>query len=230
MDKMEIQSSYYGQVRREIEGLIPENVSTVLEIGCGAGGTMQWLRGIRQIKYAAAVELVPEAADLARDIFDKVETSSFESAQFEFDCLKFDLIIALDVLEHLQDPDQAVKRLHAMATEGGVLIVSIPNIGNYSVSWPLLTKGQWNYGSEGLLDRTHLRFFSEKTANDLLKSNGFNPISRKYNWQFPNIFSVFGLRSKKWRWYSQRALMPFLSSFRHLFVLQFLIAARKQAD
>jgi SAM-dependent methyltransferase len=85
---------------------------------------------------------------------------------------KFDLILALDVLEHLVDPWLVVRRLHSFMKPGGVLIASIPNVGHYSASVRLFLLGKWNYAGEGLLDRTHLRFFTRQSAIDLLTCSG----------------------------------------------------------
>src|SRR5437868_5419015 len=102
MDQQE--DEYFRYVRREIEPLLPAEVHSALEIGCGAGGTMRWLRSIRPIEHAAGVELSEDAAATAQTVFDEVEVGDVGAAQFRFERERFDLILALDVLEHLVDP------------------------------------------------------------------------------------------------------------------------------
>jgi 2-polyprenyl-3-methyl-5-hydroxy-6-metoxy-1,4-benzoquinol methylase len=83
-----------------------------------------------------------------------------------------DLILCLDVLEHLIDPWTVVQRLRKLLKPGGAIIASIPNIGNRKVIFPLLFMGKWNYMDEGFLDKTHLRFFVRATAIQLIESSG----------------------------------------------------------
>jgi SAM-dependent methyltransferase len=219
--------SYFGKVRREIEPLLPESVATVLEIGCGSGGTMGWLRTVRHIAYAAGVEMMPTAGETARANFDDVEISDVNAARLEFRADKFDLIIALDVLEHVPDPLHTLRRLRNKLLPNGVVIASIPNVAHYQVSVPLLFRGRWEYSDEGLLDRTHLRFFTEKTALSLFRDCGFSIVKVEYTKQFPNIFAWIGLSDRSWRWYNFKLMHRIIHWPKHLFNFQFLIAARK---
>ena len=221
---------YFSHARTEIEPLLPPAPSRVIEIGCGDGSTMAWLKSVRSPNYTAAVELVPAAAERARAVFDEVEVSSVDTASFAFREPRFDLALALDVLEHLAAPDQMVRRLHTMLEPGGVVIASLPNIAHFSVSWPLLWRGRWDYQAEGLLDRTHMRFFTEPTIRALFTENGFTNIEIRRNWLYPNIFALFGLRDQRWRWYSEKLLRPWLRFPRHLFVVQVLLSAQRAPD
>lgn len=223
-----LNGGYFQYVRQEIERLVPPDVTTVLELGCGAGSTVAWLRTIRPIRFAAGVEVMPTVARRARAIFDEVEVCDAEQAQFAFSVSQFDLVLALDVLEHLTDPQRAVRRLRDMVAPNGLLIVSIPNIAHFEVSLPLFLFGRWDYQDDGLLDKTHLRFFTRKTACRLLEDSGFCVTTLLCNKKFPNLFGLFGLSGQRWRWYNRKILggIPWRPS--HLFDFQFLIAARKQ--
>ncbi len=82
---------------------------------------------------------------------------------------QFDVILCLDVLEHMVDPWAVVGRLVSQYLKaGGILIASVPNVRHYSVTLPLLLGGKWDYADAGLLDRTHLRFFTRHSALQLL--------------------------------------------------------------
>jgi SAM-dependent methyltransferase len=81
-------------------------------------------------------------------------------------------IVFADVLEHMVDPWDAVRRARAMLAPGGVLVVSIPNISHASILRGL-KRGRFDYADYGILDRTHLRFFTRATAVDLVEQGGF---------------------------------------------------------
>jgi hypothetical protein len=106
---------------------------------------------------------------MARTFVDEVHCLDFEQQNLPSGTEKFDLILCLDVLEHMVDPWHVVDRLATQyLASGGTLIVSLPNVRHYSVVMPLLFAGQWAYETAGLLDRTHLRFFTKTSAMELL--------------------------------------------------------------
>ena len=207
--------AYFSSARTEIHSLLPETATRVLEIGCGSGATMKWLRGERTVKHAVGIEIAPEAGQEAASVFDMVLSGNVET--MELPTGDFDLIIALDVLEHLVDPWSLVKRLHAILGPDGAIIVSVPNVSHYFVSLPLILRGQWNYNGEGLLDRTHLRFFTPQTSQELMTCSGLKVDKVEYMRIWPGMES----RSRRWRWYSAKMLNLILPS--HLFEYQFLI-------
>jgi SAM-dependent methyltransferase len=220
-------SQYFFNDRREIEPLLPAAIHRVLELGCGSGQTMRWIRQLRPVGYAVAIELFEDAANMARSVFDHVVVGDAMAGLASLDGPEFDLVLALDVLEHLADPAETVRRLRERIAPGGRLVLSLPNVGHYTVCMPLLFRGRWDYQDEGLLDRTHLRFFSECTARALLEQNGFVVERMAYVYSFPNLLSIVGIKGRHGRWYTQRLLGwgPFSAS--HLFKFQFLIDARR---
>ncbi|HEY5799629.1 MAG TPA: methyltransferase domain-containing protein, partial [Burkholderiaceae bacterium] len=80
--------------------------------------------------------------------------------------------LAMDVLEHLTDPWRAMEQLAALLKPGGRLIASIPNVRNWRAVFPLLFAGRWTYAPAGILDRTHLRFFTRSSAIALATGPG----------------------------------------------------------
>lgn len=216
---------YFSSHRREIAPLLPDRTGRVLELGCGAGETMRWIREERPVDYAAAIELSPEAAARARGVFDEVVEADAVQGFADLAPGEFDLALALDVLEHLPDPEAAVRQLHGRLRPGGALLVSLPNVAHYRVVLPLLLRGRWDYADSGLLDRTHLRFFGEQSALALLTGNGFRIDATDYVMIVPNLLHWFGVEDRAGRWYTLRALgfTPFRRS--HLFKFQFLIRA-----
>jgi 2-polyprenyl-3-methyl-5-hydroxy-6-metoxy-1,4-benzoquinol methylase len=157
---------YYHFVRREIQPLLPKSATRILEVGAGAGGTLKWLKALYPKAETTAVEL---NADLRDELKQNVDVAVIGQIDETFAELKtYDLILLLDVLEHLPDSTRTLQRLSSLLENGGHVIVSVPNIAHLSVSVPLLLKRRFNYQDAGILDRTHLRFFVEDTAVKLL--------------------------------------------------------------
>jgi SAM-dependent methyltransferase len=93
---------------------------------------------------------------------------------------EFDLVILADVLEHLVHPERLLKSVHAVLGENGSVIVSLPNFGHWYPRLKILA-GQWKYDEKGILDKTHLRFFSLRTGFALCAMCGFEPQSKYFS-------------------------------------------------
>lgn len=158
-------AAYFAGARTQIEPLLPALSARVLEVGCGAGQTVRWLKETGRVERAWGLELFESAAVLARDHFEEVIVGDAEMLiDTSFDGMQFDLILCLDVLEHMVDPWRFLTRMQRVLVPGGKLIISVPNIRCAKVLWPLVFRGQWRYGDDGILDRTHLRFFTRESA------------------------------------------------------------------
>lgn len=84
----------------------------------------------------------------------------------------FDCILLADVLEHMPDPEAVLRKLKRHCAPGGRLVISLPNIAHYSTRWGLLM-GKWDMANWGILDRTHLHFYTKKTAEEMIRGAGF---------------------------------------------------------
>lgn len=165
--------NYYSYTRKEILPMLPENISKVLEIGCGAGNTLAFVKQLKDCEWAGGVEICSSAAKEALGKVDMVLTGNIESINLEIEPNSLDLILCLDVLEHLIDPLAVLKKLYEITKPGGTVIIILPNVRYYKASFNLLFLDKWDYTEEGVLDKSHLRFFVKDTAVKLLKSSGY---------------------------------------------------------
>jgi len=164
---------YYRELRIPMLSLITGTPKRVLEIGCASGQTLNYLKE-RGAEYTAGVERSPEAAALARArALSRVIVGDIETLDLDLEPASFDLLIAGHVLEHLTDPWQTLRKLRQLLKNRGQLVGALPNVRHHSVVLPLLLWGKWQYQPSGVMDWTHLRFFSRRTAMDLLESTGF---------------------------------------------------------
>ena len=153
--------SYYTHTRLDLISMLERLPQTVLEIGCGTGNTLRYLKenGARK---TFGIEANGAVAEDAKHQVDHIVVGDIESMEWPFPDQVFDCIILGDVLEHLRDPWRVVEMLLGLLTQGGQVVASLPNVRFYGVSIPLLFGGRWTYTEEGVLDRTHLRFFTRR--------------------------------------------------------------------
>jgi len=162
---------YYHWVRQEIKPLLPKNPSRVLEVGAGAGHTLKWIKELYPKTETTAVEI---NSALLQELRQNVDVPIIGPIDEALPQLKsYDLILFLDVLEHLSDPTATLRNLSKHLEANGQVIVSVPNIAHLSVSVPLLLQRRFDYQDAGILDRTHLKFFVEGTAIKLLNDANF---------------------------------------------------------
>lgn len=118
------------------------------------------------------VEIDPEAARRAEAVCERVVVGDLQELDMAELREQYDVLLFGDTLEHLRDPGALLARLRSRLRVDGRLVVSIPNVANWSMRLGLLF-GRWEYKDRGLLDRTHLRFFTKQTAVRLLEEAGF---------------------------------------------------------
>jgi SAM-dependent methyltransferase len=166
--------SYYKNVRIEIMPLLPENIDKIFEIGCGTGETLSYIKNVKHAKWTGGIELTKNTKKIKKNKdLDLIIYGDIENTILPFKKASLDIILCLDVLEHLNNPWAVLKKLRAYLKKDGVIICSIPNVRNYKVLFPLLFLDNWNYSENGILDKTHLRFFTKKTSIKLIEESGF---------------------------------------------------------
>jgi len=165
--------AYFEFDRPELRELVPAAARRVLDVGCGAGALGAALREERGIEVSG-LELSPAAAAQARGRLDAVVEADLDRLEaLPFEPGSFDAMVFGDVLEHLRDPHRLLRLLRPWLADDGALVCSIPNVGHWSVVLPLLTQDRWPYADAGLLDRTHVHFFTLAEADLMLRECGF---------------------------------------------------------
>ena len=207
------EQTYFDCMRPEMVQFLPGEYSKILEIGCNVGNFRQLCP--KPCEYWG-VEPFEKAAEIAKTKLDKVLAGFYNEVENQIPDNHFDLIIANDVIEHIEQPWDFLQSLKKKMTENASLVLSIPNVRYYGNLRELLHEKDWEYKNTGILDITHLRFFTEKSIIRLLNENGFeiekmqgiNPVEvRKRNlpkyWLIKFVFGKdieflqFGVRVKK---------------------------------
>jgi predicted TPR repeat methyltransferase len=162
---------YYLYSRPEVRALVPKSAQRVLDIGCGAGALGAELKKDLGCEVWG-VEFQEDVAEQARSRLDHVLSGDIFRLADRLPSGGFDTVILADVLEHVIDGDGLLGIVKDKLAPGGRLVLSLPNIAHWSIVVGLM-QGQWEYTDEGLLDRTHLRFFTPASAKGMLSRNGF---------------------------------------------------------
>jgi SAM-dependent methyltransferase len=173
--RTKVMPGYFDTLRDEIEPLVPANPSIAMDIGCGKGVTSHWLKQIRPNITTVGVEIDKSVAAIAASVVDTVLVLDIDTGLQALATYigRVDLLLLLDVLEHLHDPWARLMEFRSLLAPSGIVIASIPNVRNLKVLGPLLVKGEWRYQSSGILDRTHLRFFTRRTVLELFDGAGY---------------------------------------------------------
>lgn len=208
------QPGYFGNTRPDIAALVPVGVRRLLDIGCGEGGFGARLAAERTGLEVWGVEQMPGSAAVAASRLTRVISGGVESALSELPDGYFDCITFNDVLEHLVDPWAILRALRPKVTADGILLASIPNLRHFPVMMSLLLKGDFRYAVDGVLDKTHLRFFTKQSMQRLLEESGY-AVTRMQGLQwtrFPLLLNLVNQLSAR--------------SFEDMHYLQFAVEAR----
>lgn len=174
-------AKYYSNTREEILDFIPAGSTRVLDVGCGGGGFGLTLKATRSVEVWG-VEPVVEAAAMARTRLDHVVQGFFDP-EAELPRGYFDAITFNDSLEHFPDVFPPLRLAVELLRPGGVIVVSLPNFRYLENIKHILIEKDFCYADSGILDRTHLRFFTLKSMQRMfqeaglvvLETRGINP-------------------------------------------------------
>lgn len=163
---------YFAGERREMLPFIPASAVKILEIGCGEANFARVLKAQRSA-IVTGVEPQSSAAAVAATVLDRVIALDVEGginalADEQFDCIVFN-----DVLEHLVDPWVTLASVKPLLASRGVVVASIPNMRYMPVFKELVLQGGWRYRQDGVMDKTHLRFFTKSSMVSLFNDSGY---------------------------------------------------------
>lgn len=175
-----------GDSHRWLVDRVPPG-SLVLDCGC-AGGYLARELAERQCAVDG-VDIESQALEAAASACRNVYLGSIQDEPF-VNSLEgpYDRIVLGDVLEHTAHPDRAMTLLRERLAPGGRLLVSLPNIAYWRIRWDLL-RGRFEYQDSGILDRTHLRFFTRDSAQAMARGTGFRIIEAEVTLQLPTWMS-----------------------------------------
>ncbi|MBD3221949.1 methyltransferase domain-containing protein [bacterium] len=194
-------STYYSHERPQMRRYIPREARRLLDVGCGGGGFAAGLRGERepagQRLEIWGLELDPDAADHAREHLDEVRCGDALELVDGLPDDHFDCVVMNDILEHMAEPEALLRAVRRVLAPGGRLVASIPNVRHFPHLYDLVVRGAWEYGDEGILDRTHLRFFTRTSIQGmfarcgyrLLRQDGINPTGA-WRWRLFDLLTL----------------------------------------
>ena len=161
---------YFKGYRSELKPFIPQDCQRILEIGCGEGGFhTNFPEGVEYW----GVEPNKAAHAISKDKLHKVLNGIYDDVAHELPDGYFDLIVCNDVIEHMIDHDAFFEQIKSKMTTDGQLLMSIPNVRFLPNLIHLMFGKDWQYQDEGILDRTHLRFFTKKSLIRTLNEHNF---------------------------------------------------------
>jgi SAM-dependent methyltransferase len=167
-----LQTDYFGQTRPEMLQFIPDTAERLLDIGCSEGRFLAAVKAKLPGCETWGIEPAPEAARAARARVDRFIAGRLEDADLPEG--HFDVITMNDVLEHIPYSEPVLARARRLLRPGGKLVLSLPNVRYYLTVRDFLVHKDWRYADCGVMDRTHLRFFTQKSAARLLRENGYD--------------------------------------------------------
>lgn len=163
-----------------------------LDVGCSSGGVARTLKDTFPKCRFWGIDPDAKAADLARSYMEKVIVSSFENIDWAAQGVNIgdiDTVFLLDVLEHMYDPWSVLSKLRTLVSPQSQIVISLPNVRNMSNIRDLMN-GYWRYRDDGLLDATHIRFFTQHEALRLIYQTGFRVERHSFTW-CPDMASTY---------------------------------------
>jgi 2-polyprenyl-3-methyl-5-hydroxy-6-metoxy-1,4-benzoquinol methylase len=159
-------------------GLVGEG-HDVLDLGCAGGDFASRLKE-RGNRVVGVDQHPPEPSRLS--VFEEFVPARLDRGLDEvtprLGGRSFDRVLLLDVLEHVPQPEQLLEECKPLLRPGGLAVVSLPNVANITIRWSLLV-GRFEYTERGILDRTHLRFFTRRSARRLLREAGYEIVEER---------------------------------------------------
>ena len=163
-------TEYSDSSRVEVSAFLPNEMTSMLDIGCYKGAFGAYVKQTRPTVEVWGIEADAAAAATAATRLDHVLCGEFPQT---IPTRRFDCVVFNDVLEHLIDPMLGLRIASSLLGPNGEVVASIPNVRHFSVTGPVVLKGRWNYRDRGILDYSHLRFFTRSSMIELFRTAGY---------------------------------------------------------
>ena len=175
-DRLVEAAGHLGESHQWMIGKVPPG-SRVLDVGCAGGYVARVLRDQKEC-VVDGIEMDPESAEHARASCRSVQVGSLDDSSF-LDSLQgsYDRVLCGDILEHLRDPAEVLRTVLSLLAPNGRLLVSIPNVAHWRLRLSLL-RGAFDYDDSGLMDRTHLRFYTYPGVARLVQEAGYRIVDQ----------------------------------------------------
>ena len=205
---------YFIQAREEMLSFISPSARRILDVGCGAGNFGALVKS-HTGGEVWGIEISAQEGAEARTKLDKLIVGDIEKDGLGLPQSYFDCIVFNDVLEHLYNPWVVLKSWKSFLRDGGNIVASIPNVRYFPHISHLLRNKRWDYEDDGILDRTHLRFFTERTIRDMFHDCGYE------------IITLEGIHAVRFSWKMNLLNWVFRKSLDDMKYRQFAVVARK---
>ncbi len=163
--------TYFSARRPQMAAFLPEQFERTLEVGCGDGNFSQHFLATAQERWG--IEPNTAAAEHARAKLGRMFVGTFDQCRAELPQDYFDLVVCNDVIEHMPSHDEFLEQIKTNLRGDGLIVGSVPNVRHMTLLVKLLLLKDWPYADDGILDRTHLRFFTEKSLRRIFVQHGF---------------------------------------------------------
>ncbi len=167
--------NYYRRERNWTQNFFISRNSRILDIGCGHGLLGKYLQSTLDAEVTG-VEIIESCYIEAKSVLNNAIYGNIETMNLDILGNNYDYVIFSDSLEHLINPGETLFRVSSLLKDNGHLLISIPNVQNFRVTVPLVFRGSWEYKDEGLMDKSHLRWFTESSISSLVEDNGYKII------------------------------------------------------
>lgn len=225
-------AQYHQNKRLEIASFFNESPGVVLDIGCGGGMTGRLIKEKFPDCKVIGIELNPNAAEHARQWLDTVICEDIDALDLSnhIGSERIDTVMLLDVLEHLYDPWRALVRVRGWLDEHARVLASVPNIRNIA-NLDDLAGGHWNYGPNGVLDITHVRFFTRESLQRLFEETGYS-VTQMVPLTQPQLLDKHVVDRRPGQLVMQNLSIRYrnLDELEELYALQFVIDAKPAVE
>lgn len=166
----------YNSLNMRVVEFIPSN-ATILDVGCSTGQLGRFLIDKKKPKKIVGIDNDTNALKEAEKYYDVIHVLDIDDLKkLPLGKDTFECIVLADILEHTKNPKLVLNKLKNYLSPGGIFVISVPNFSFFLVRLKVLF-GKFQYQSEGILDETHLHFFTPNTIKDLVIEAGLNVIS-----------------------------------------------------